>query len=369
MRRAFELALRGLGLASPNPMVGAVVVASDGEVAGTGWHAGPGTPHAEVRALGEAGTRAAGGTLYVTLEPCTHQGRTPPCAPAIVDARVARVVASVADPNPLVAGGGFAALRAAGIEVAAGALAHEGLDLIEAFAKAVTTGMPFVTVKLAMSLDGKVAARDRSSRWVTGQEARQDAHRLRARHDAIMVGAETVLVDDPALTVRLYGFRGRQPVRIVVDGAGRVPPTGRIFDGSAPLWIATGDASTLDQRWRWEAAGARVWAAPERGPGRIALRPLLATWADPERDGPIRSVLIEGGPTLAWSAVAEGLADRFVFYVAPKLIGGVDAPSALGGPGVASIEGALGVRIESVEPLDGDLKIVASPAAAEWREG
>ncbi len=358
MRQAFDLALGGVGLASPNPMVGAVVADAAGAVVGTGWHAGPGTPHAEILALGEAGPRARGGTLYVTLEPCIHRGRTPPCAPAIVEAGAARVVASIRDPNPLVDGAGFGALREAGVDVQVGVLQDEGEELIEAFAKAVTTGMPFVTLKLAMSLDGKVAARDGSSRWITGQEARQDAHRLRARHDAIMVGAGTVLADDPALTVRLYGYRGRQPVRIVMDGSGRVPVDGRVFDGSAPIWIATGADSGEDVRTGWEAAGARVWMAPEPGP--VALRPMLEAWAALEH--PLRSILIDGGATLAWSAAAEGIVDRFVFYVAPTLIGGSAAPSALGGAGIATLADALQVQVERVERVGADLKVVARPA-------
>jgi diaminohydroxyphosphoribosylaminopyrimidine deaminase/5-amino-6-(5-phosphoribosylamino)uracil reductase len=362
MARAFDLARRGLGLASPNPMVGAVVVAPDGRILGEGWHEGPGTPHAEIAALASlraAGHRAAGATMYVTLEPCNHHGRTPPCAPVLASSGLSMVIASVADPNPHVTGGGFEVLREAGVAVLVGVRRDEGHRLIEAFAKSVTTGMPFVTLKLAMSLDGKIAARDGTSRWISGEEARRDVHVLRAGHDAVMVGAGTAIADDPSLTVRLAGYMGRQPVRIVVDASGRTPPSGRLFDGSAPIWLVTTSAAPAAVRSAWEAGGARVIT---RDGHAVAIRPFLAGLG--EEDRPLRSVLIEGGPTLAWSAVREGVVDRFVFYVAPKLIGGTGAPGAIGGDGIASIEEALSLQIESVERVGEDVKVSARPAGA-----
>jgi diaminohydroxyphosphoribosylaminopyrimidine deaminase/5-amino-6-(5-phosphoribosylamino)uracil reductase len=341
-------------------MVGAVVVDRDGAAVAEGWHRGAGAPHAEADALRTAGERARGGTLYVSLEPCSHQGRTPPCVEAVIASGVARVVAPIQDPNPLVHGEGFARLRAAGVAVEVGLLADEAATLIEAFAKAVTTGTPFVTLKLAMSLDGKVAARDGTSRWITGEAARADVHRLRSEHDAVMVGAGTAVADDPALTVRLDDYRGRQPVRIVVDGAGRTPASGRIFDGSAPLWMLTSAASSTDARGAWAEAGARVVVAAG-GPAVGLTRAL----ADLGSEGtPLRSVLIEGGPTLAWSAVREGVVDRVVIYIAPKLVGGVAAPSALGGEGIASIADAIALRIDSVAALGEDLRIVGRPRSA-----
>lgn len=366
LRRAFELARNGLGLASPNPMVGAVVVDASGAVAGEGWHEGPGTPHAEAVALREAGERSRGGTLFVTLEPCNHQGRRPPCAPAIVRAGVARVVASVSDPNPSVTGGGFDVLRSSGVAVTRGALAREGDALIEAFAKAVTTRMPWVTLKTAMSLDGKVAARDGSSRWITSEEARADAHRLRAGHDAVLVGSGTALADDPALTVRIPGYRGRQPVRIVLDSSGRTPATRRLFDGAAPVVVGTSGRAPAVAREAWSSAGARVITVPDvvrdhdgdgGGVDIGALLAVLATEADS-----LRSVLIEGGPTVAASAVREGVVDRFVVYLAPKLIGDRDAPGALERLGVASVADAFPLEIESVERVGSDIRIVATPA-------
>src|SRR5436309_6686225 len=223
MREALELAARGRGVVSPNPLVGAVVVAGD-EIVGRGWHEGPGTPHAEIVALLEAGPRARNAALYTSLEPCYHYGRTPPCTEAIIDAGVARVVSAVVDPNPVVHGRGVERLRSADIDVRTGVLEDEATRLNEAFFRHVATGLPFVTLKMAATLDGKVAARDGSSRWITGEDARADVHRLRAAADAIVVGAGTVIVDDPSLTARDPGYRGPPVLRVLVDAAGRVPP-------------------------------------------------------------------------------------------------------------------------------------------------
>jgi diaminohydroxyphosphoribosylaminopyrimidine deaminase / 5-amino-6-(5-phosphoribosylamino)uracil reductase len=357
MRRALSLAEEGIGLASPNPLVGAVVV-SRGQVAGEGWHEGPGTHHAEVMALEQAGRRARGGTLYVTLEPCSHVGRTPPCAPAIREAGIARVVAAVGDPNPLVDGRGFALLRDAGIEVIVGVLESESRRLIAGFLKHTATGLPFVTLKMAASLDGKVAARDGSSRWITGEAARLDVHRLRAACDAVVVGAGTAVADDPLLTVRLDGYRGRQPLRVVVDGSGRTPPTAAVLGPDAQTLMATSSRAPERVRQEWGDTGSEV-ALFDADDG-VSLEALLETLG--KRD--VQTVLVEGGPTLAWSAVGAGLVDRVVLYVAPKLIGGVGAPGVLGGPGVDAIARALPLSIVLVEQLQGDLKIVA-----ETREG
>ena len=353
MGRALELARNGLGLASPNPMVGAVVVA-DGRVVGEGWHEGPGTPHAEVMALEAAGDRGRGATLYATLEPCSHQGRTPPCAPRVVAAGVARVVAARQDPNPLVDGSGFRLLREAGVEVMVGILEDEGRELIAGFAKHIGTGLPFVVLKMAASLDGKVAARDGSSRWITGEEARRDAHRLRAGSDAVVVGIGTVLADDPSLTVRLDGYRGRQPLRVVVDGRGRLPASAAVLDGTAPALIATSSAPA-ETRAAWERRGAEV-VVLDRDPDRgVPLGGLMVALGKRE----VQTVVVEGGSSLAWSAVQDGVADRLVLYLAPKLVGGLAAPGVLGGEGVATIADALPMSIRSIERIGEDLKVVA----------
>jgi len=350
MRRALELAESGLGLAPPNPMVGAVVV-SDGRVVGEGWHEGPGTPHAEIIALQEAGDRARGATLYVTLEPCSQHGRTGPCAPAVAGSGVARVVASIQDPNPQVDGRGFELLRRAGLRVDVGACWSEGQELILGFATHGRTGRPHVTLKLAASLDGKIAARDGSSTWITGEDARRDAHRLRARSGAVIVGAGTAISDRPRLTVRLEGYRGRQPLRVVADSSGRTPPDGPLFDGSAPTLIATSRRVPDECRRAWVEGGARVVAV---GDESVRLSDLLEHLGD---EG-IQEVLIEGGQTLAWSAVEEGVVDRLVLYLAPKVIGGESAPGILGGKGFASLADAVALDLRSVEMVGPDIKVV-----------
>ncbi len=353
MRRALELAGRGRGLVSPNPPVGAVVVAA-GEVVGEGWHAGPGTPHAEAVALGAAGERARGATLYCTLEPCDHHGRTPPCTEAIVGAGVARVVAPLRDPNPIVDGRGFRALRRAGVRVEVGAGRAAARRLLEPYAKHVRTGLPFVTLKLAATLDGKVAARDGSSRWITGEAARADVHRLRATVDAIAVGAGTALADDPALTVRDPAYRGAPKLRVLVDARGRVPARGRLFDGAAPTLVATTEASGREAREAWRAAGADVAVLPEAA-GGVSIPALLEHLG--KRD--VQHLLLEGGPTLAFAAVAAGCVDRLVLYLAPKLLGGAGAPGVLAGAGFAPVGEAVRVRVLGVRRLGADLRVEA----------
>jgi diaminohydroxyphosphoribosylaminopyrimidine deaminase/5-amino-6-(5-phosphoribosylamino)uracil reductase len=353
IERAIELAERGRGLVSPNPMVGAVVV-SDGEVVGEGWHEGPGLPHAEIVALRAAGERTRGASLYTNLEPCDHHGRTPPCTRAILAAGVARVVSAIADPNPMVDGRGFATLAAAGVEVQHGILAEAAARLNAAFVKHVRTGTPFVTWKAAATLDGKVAARDGSSRWITGEAARADVHRLRGASDAIVVGAGTALVDDPALTVRDPAYRGRPPLRVLVDARGRVPPTGDLFDDAAPTLVATTELTPSSAREAWAEAGAEVEVFEAEGE-RVPLGALFAMLG--KRD--IQSVLLEGGPTLAWSAVEDGLVDRVVVYLAPRLLGGDEAPTVLGGRGFAPIARARRLRIVSAERVGEDLRVEA----------
>ncbi|HEV3474337.1 MAG TPA: bifunctional diaminohydroxyphosphoribosylaminopyrimidine deaminase/5-amino-6-(5-phosphoribosylamino)uracil reductase RibD [Actinomycetota bacterium] len=355
MRRALELAARGTGLASPNPLVGAVVV-RDGRAVGEGWHEGPGRPHAEIVALDAAGDLARGATLFVTLEPCSHQGRTPPCAPRVVGSGVVRVVAAMRDPNPVVDGRGLAALREAGIDVAVGVEETDALRLNEPFVKHLRTGLPFVTLKMAASLDGKVAARDGSSRWISGEEARAEVHRMRAASDAVMVGAGTAVLDDPALTVRDPRYPGRAPLRVVVDGRGIVPETKRVFtDGSAPTLVATTHAAPARRRRAWEGAGAEVLVLPGAGASLIPLDALLAELG--KRD--VQRLLIEGGPTLAWEAVHSGLVDEVVLFFAPMLVGGEEAPSILMGGGIPTIAEPMNLQIQEVSRLGPDLKVVA----------
>ena len=353
LERALGLAERGRGLTSPNPLVGAVVVA-ESRIRGEGFHEGPGRPHAEIVALEEAGDDARGAMLYTTLEPCDHFGRTPPCTRAIARAGVVRVVCAMRDPNPIVDGRGFAALEAAGIQVRTGLLAQEAKRLNEAYVKHVRTGLPFVTWKMAASLDGKVASRDGTSRWITGEAARADVHRLRAAADAILVGAGTALVDDPSLTVRDPAYRGRPPLRVLVDARGRVPETGDLFDAAAPTMVATTSLAPRERTGAWRARGAEVVEYEPEG-GGVPLPQLLSDLG--KRD--VQSVLLEGGPTLAWSMVEDRVVDKVVVYLAPKLIGGRDAPGVLGGRGFAPIAQATQLRVASFDRVGEDLRVEA----------
>jgi diaminohydroxyphosphoribosylaminopyrimidine deaminase/5-amino-6-(5-phosphoribosylamino)uracil reductase len=273
----------------------------------------------------------------------------------VVEAGIDHVVAAVRDPNPLVDGGGFRLLEASGVPVTTGVLEAEASDLIAGFGRHMRTGLPLVTLKMAASLDGKTAARDGSSRWITGDEARKDVHRLRAAAGAIAVGAATVASDDPSLTVRLYGYRGRAPIRVVVDGRGRLPASAKVFDDSAPTLVVTTPIAPQQIRDGWEAAGAEVLVLEPSPGGQVPLALLVEALG--KRD--VQDLLIEGGSTLAWSAVESGLVDRLVLYIAPKLIGGVDAPGLLGGDGVGSVMDALPVSIRSIEPIGDDVKVVA----------
>lgn len=349
MRRAIALAARALGSVSPNPPVGCVVLDVAGNIAGEGFTAPPGGPHAEVVALRAAGERARGGTAITTLEPCDHYGRTPPCTKALIEAGVARVVYAVEDPVPG-HGGGASTLRAAGIDVEAGLLEPEAARGNEAWLTSVRLGRPFVTWKFGASLDGRVAARDGSSRWVTSAESRADGHRLRAESDAVVVGSGTMRMDDPHLAVREAAVC-RQPLRVVVDTHARTPATARVLDGAAPTLVAVAH----DANARHLEGSAEVVRLP-RAPEGLELNALLGALY--ERD--VRSVLLEGGPTLAGSFLAAGLIDRVVAYLAPLLIGGGGTP-ALTGAGAPSIDAVRRLRLDEVTRLGPDVRLVARP--------
>ena len=356
MRRALELAARGWGRVSPNPLVGCLLVDDDGEVVAEGWHEGPGTEHAEAMALRVAGDRAAGSTAFVTLEPCVHHGRTPPCVPALIAAGVRTVVAATRDPNPIVDGAGLRALREGGVAVEDGILEVEAAEQNVAFFTHVRSGRPFVILKMASSLDGKAAARDGTSKWITGPEARADVQRLRAWADAVVVGAGTVLADDPSLTVRDPAFgSARPPVRVLVDTSGRVPADRRVFDATAPTLVATTELAPADERRAWIDAGADVAVLDRDEAGAVSLRGLVEALG--KRD--VQGIVIEGGPTLAWSAVRDGVVDRLVLYLAPSLVGGRAAAGWLAGAGVAPIDRAERVDVISVDRVGPDLRVVA----------
>jgi diaminohydroxyphosphoribosylaminopyrimidine deaminase / 5-amino-6-(5-phosphoribosylamino)uracil reductase len=356
MREALTLASRGAGTASPNPMVGAVVVA-DGRIVGRGYHPKPGEPHAEIFALREAGTRARGATLYTTLEPCAHTGRTGPCTEAIVAAGVRRVVAAMVDPDVQVRGAGLARLREAGVETAVGAGEAEARRLNEAYVKHRTTGLPFVTAKWAMTLDGRIATRTGDSRWISSEESRAHAHRLRARSDAVLVGVGTVLRDDPALTARPGGggpAPANRPRRIVLDSRLRTPLGARVLarDG-IPVLVATTGASSPDARRALAERGAEVLlcgGADERVDLVTLLHELAARG--------VLSVLVEGGATVHGAFIAAGLFDKVFAYVAPVLVGG-GGPGPSGGAGVAAMADARRLRPVEIHRFGGDVLIEA----------
>ncbi|MDP9300974.1 MAG: bifunctional diaminohydroxyphosphoribosylaminopyrimidine deaminase/5-amino-6-(5-phosphoribosylamino)uracil reductase RibD [Actinomycetota bacterium] len=356
MRRALELAERGWGRVSPNPLVGAVVRSANGDVIGEGWHEGPGTPHAEAMALALAGDDARGATVISTLEPCNRFGRTPPCTASLIDAGVARVVVGATDPDLGDGTPGIAELGRAGIEVVTDVLGPECRELNEAFEQHVLTGRPFVVLKSASSLDGKTAAADGTSRWITSDEARADAQRLRAWSDAIVVGSGTVIADDPSLTVRDERYAdARPPRRVIVDSTGRTSAEARVFDASAPTLVATTDRAPHGRVSAWEVAGAEVVIVDRDEAGRVAIPGLLDALG--KRD--VQGMLVEGGARLAWGFVDAGLVDRFVFYLAPKVIGGEHAPGVVAGAGFVPVDAALGLAFERVERVGPDLKVVA----------
>jgi diaminohydroxyphosphoribosylaminopyrimidine deaminase / 5-amino-6-(5-phosphoribosylamino)uracil reductase len=338
MRRAVEVAARGRSSTLPNPVVGCVLLDERGQVAGEGWHERPGGPHAEVAALLQAGDRAKGGTAVVTLEPCNHTGRTGPCAQALVDAGIRRVVVAVPEPTGR-AGGGADALEAAGVEVESGVLADEAERVNLPWLTAVRRGRPFVTWKFGATLDGRVAAADGSSRWITSAAARADVHRLRAECDTVVAGIGTVLADDPQLTVRPAdgSVPDRQPLRVVVDSQGRTPPGARVLDGAAPTWVAT---------------AAEVGAGPD---GRVDLVRLLDALFARDR----RHVLLEGGPGLAGAFLAAGLVDQVIGYLAPALLG--DGPAALTGAGITTIGDAIRLELVDVARVGDDVRLTARP--------
>jgi diaminohydroxyphosphoribosylaminopyrimidine deaminase/5-amino-6-(5-phosphoribosylamino)uracil reductase len=359
MRRALELAERGRFTVSPNPMVGCVIVA-DGQVVGEGWHAAAGQPHAETGALASAGAAARGATMYVTLEPCTHTGRTPPCTDAVIRGGLRRVVIACADPHPR-AGGGADVLRRAGIAVDMGVLGEEAARQNEVFLHGVRAGRPFVWLKSAVSLDGRVAAADGSSQWLTGPAARRRAHELRAQVDAVLVGSGTVLADDPQLTVRLDGHLGRQPLRVVLDGRGRSPVDARVFDGQAPsiVMVRPGAGAALRR------AGVCVVEVEIDRDGHLDPHAVLAAlW---ERG--VRSVLVEGGPTVVSAFVDRGCYERIVVHVAPLLLGEHGRPAVFGGP--STLAAAPRLVLDTVEQVGGDavLQLTANPGRDLTRNG
>ncbi len=345
LKECLELARTARGSTSPNPMVGAVVV-RDGEVVGRGYHRCPGDLHAERLALQDAGDVARGATLYVNIEPCSHQGRTPPCVDAVLEAGIVRVVVSTADPDPRVSGGGFEALCAAGVTVEVGELAAESARLNEAYLTYKTHGRPFVVGKAALSLDGRLATKHRSSQWITGEAARERAHQLRATSDAVMVGIGTVLADDPRLTARHGGGDGPR-FRVVLDSKLRTPPDAKLLtQDDGRVLILTRSAAPDVAQAQLESVGAEVVRVGDWPDGGVAWPDVLQTLADRE----VMSLLLEGGSGLLTSAFEADIIDKLFLIYAPLLIGGAAALPLWGGDGIGELRAAP--RLREVKRFD-----------------
>ena len=355
IRRALELAARGVGLVSPGPLVGCVVVNDRQQVVGEGFYIYDDVKHAETLALDQAGEAARGASAYISLEPHAHQGRTAPCTDALIKAGVKRVVAPIEDPNPKVSGRGFAHLREAGIEVCSGLLADEAMQLNEAYIKFMRTRRPFVHLKMAVSLDGKVATGTGEARWITGEAARAHAHEMRHQYDAIMVGGRTIRADDPLLTDRSGKVRRRPLVRVVIEQYLRMPPESQLAQttDAAPVIIFACDDADSDSLDALRERGVQVVAQGS------ALD--LGSVLDDLGQRSLQSVLVEGGPSLAALLLEAGLVDKVTFFIAPMIVGGQDAPSAIAGAGAEKIAEAIRLERTEVHQHGNDVEITGYP--------
>ncbi|MCD7033304.1 bifunctional diaminohydroxyphosphoribosylaminopyrimidine deaminase/5-amino-6-(5-phosphoribosylamino)uracil reductase RibD [Metabacillus sp. GX 13764] len=353
MKQALALAEHGRGQTAPNPMVGAMVV-KDGEVAGIGAHLKAGTPHAEVHAIRMAGEKAKGSTVYVTLEPCSHYGRTPPCADLLIQSRIKKAVIATVDPNPEVAGRGIQKLKNAGIEVTVGILEEEAKELNAFFFHFIKTKTPYVTLKSAASMDGKTAASSGDSKWITGEAAREDVHRLRELHDAILCGVDTVIHDDPSLTCRIPGAK-RQPVRIILDTHCRIPKNAKVLtDEESRTWIVAGSKADSRKINGLIESGAEVLQMDQED---IRIPDLLKLLGEKG----ITSLLVEGGSTVMGSFIEARAFKRMILYMAPKLIIGRDALPIAGGVGPQTMKEAGSLVFKDVSMIGNDLRITAEP--------
>lgn len=354
MKQALSLARLAVGQVSPNPAVGAVVV-KDGEIVGQGYTQPPGFWHAEIMALRQAGEKARGGTLYVTLEPCCHFGRTPPCTDAILAAGISEVHLAMIDPNPIVCGKGVDGLEKESVKVFSGEHEHEAREVNEAYIKYITSGLPFVTAKFAVSLDGKIATRTGDSKWISGEGSRKYVHHLRYTTDAIMAGVNTVLADDPRLTYRCGGTGGtgrKQPLRVILDCMGRTPPTAQVFEEPGKVLLALGSSVRAESKEAFSRRGAELLELPSKD-GMVDLPQLLRALGDRE----VTSVLVEGGGILLGNMFDNGLVDKVIAFIAPVIIGGAEAKTAVAGKGVECMAEAMRLDRVTIEKFDDDVMI------------
>ena len=366
MQRALKLAGRGRGTTSPNPMVGAVIV-KNGRIVGEAYHKRAGELHAEALALQKAGSKSQGATLYVNLEPCCHQGQTPPCVPEIIAARVSRVVVAMQDPNPLVNGLGLRQLREAGVQVEVGLLEERARHLNEVFVKYITTRLPFVILKVAITLDGKIATKTGDSQWISNEASRAYVHKLRNEVDATLVGIGTIVRDNSRLTTRLIRGPKRDPIRIVVDSLLKVPLRANIFtqDSNANNIIVTTPKAFFQRHKEIEATGSKVLEVRTISRNKVDLKDML------EKLGKmgITSLMIEGGAQISASALREGIVDKLIFFIAPKIVGGNTAPGPVGGEGVARISEAIKIVRTNIRRFGDDIMVegyLEKPPNCAW---
>ena len=353
MRRAVGLAARARGRTSPNPMVGAIIVNSN-RIVGEGYHKKAGTPHAEPQAVNQAGSYTHGATMYVTLEPCCHWGKTPPCTDMIIQSEINKIFVAIEDPNPIVAGKGIKQIRQAGIEMEVGLCHNEAYQLNEIFIKNIAIKQPFVILKAATSLDGKIATVTGESKWITSSAARQKGHQLRGTVDAILVGIGTILEDNPSLTTRLPNQDSQDPIRIIVDSFCRTPTKAKIFntESDAKVIVATTQFAPKIRIEELRSAGAEILIT-NSNEKRVCLKSLMNQLMELD----ITSVLIEGGSEIHSSALHTGIVDKVIFFIAPKLIGGRNAPGAIGGSGIANLSEAIGIHNWEFKKIGEDLLV------------
>jgi diaminohydroxyphosphoribosylaminopyrimidine deaminase/5-amino-6-(5-phosphoribosylamino)uracil reductase len=353
MRLALRNAQAMKGQTDPNPLVGAVIV-NDNRIVGVGAHMKAGEPHAEIHALRMAGEHARGGTIYVTLEPCSHHGRTGPCAVALVEAGIKKVVIATLDPNPIVAGNGVKILEAAGIEVVTGVCEEESRQMNEVFNKFILEKKPFVTLKSGITLDGKIATHTNSSKWITSEEARQDVHQLRSENMAILVGVNTVIHDDPELTSRIPN--GRNPIRVILDSSLRIPLESKVIaDMKAETWVFTSEHHDQEKRRVLQDSGIPVFVTS--GSNRVDTEDVMRILGEKQ----VSSLLIEGGGTVNAALLENRLIDKVVLYIAPKLVGGKQAPTFLEGTGIDQMSDAVELANVTVTPIGKDFKFTGYP--------